>query len=269
MLKRISYPLIIILIAGIAGLQIVFLLQVFASDFFSAYAESVGYASRFYGSVIYITLGVVILIEIRNLDRFHLDKFTIATFILSCFLRQRSGIIGEELLLIIIGLIGALLIFALIIIKPKFLRTDFRWAVVGIALGLTSAIVITLFELLLRHTWQLNPLFRGSLIATVFNYITREFSLGALMEEIMFRGILWGHLRERNWAESRIYWAQGFLFWLLHLSKIVTPFTLFFSIPLLTLISTMLTRRAKHIFPAILAHTVINVASALLGLATF
>jgi len=268
-IKKIGFASIVILIVGIASLQLVFLLQILAYDFFSAYAESISYISRLYGSAIYITLGTVILIEIRNLDKFHIDKFAIATFILSCFLRQRSGITGEGLLLIIIGLIGALIVFALIMIKPKILRTDFRWALVGIALGFASIIVITLLELLLRHTWQFAPLFRGSVIATVLNYIAKEFSLGALMEEMTFRGFLWGYLRERSWAESKICLAQGFLFWLLHLSRIATPFTLLFSIPLLTLISTMLTFRTKQIFPAILSHTVINVASALLNLPTY
>jgi len=268
-LKKIGFASVILLIAGISVLQITFLLQVLAPDIFSAYTGSISYISRFYGSIVYIVLGLVTLIEIRDLDRFHIDKFTLVTFILGSLVRQRTGIIGEGLLLMIIGLIGVVIIIVLVVVKPKTLRTSFRWALAGIAVGSICVILLTLLELFLRHTWQLTPLFRGSLIATVINYISREFSLGALMEEMTFRGFLWGYLRERNWAESKICWVQGLLFWLLHLSKIVTPFTLLFSIPLLILISTILTFRTKQIFPAILSHTVINVASALLNLATY
>lgn len=252
-----------------ALLQTVFLLQIVAPDYFLIYAESINYFSRFYRLVMYLVLGAIILIEIRDLGEFHIDKFTITTFILSSFLRQRSGIIGDEFFLIFIALVGVSIIFALIIVKPKIVGTNIRWTLASITIGIIAIIVITLLELFFRESWQLTPPFAGNLTATVISHIVRQFSLGALTEEILFRGFLWGYLRRRNWAETQICWAQGALFWLMHFSRVITPFTFFFTIPLLALISSILTFRTKQLFPAILFHTVINVLSALLNLATY
>jgi membrane protease YdiL (CAAX protease family) len=253
----------------VALLQILFLLQEFAPNFFSEYPEGIDQVSRFYRLIIYTVLGIIVLIEIRNLAEFHIDKFTIATFLLSSFLRQRAGIIGEELFLIFIASIGISIILALIVIKPKILETNFKWALTGLAIGLLVIFAMTLIELFLRDPWQLAPLFRGNLSTTVFSHIVRQFSLGALTEEILFRGFLWGYLRRRHWTDNQVCWAQGLLFWLLHFSRIVTPFTFLLTIPLLTFGTTILTFRTRQVFPAILFHTIINVVSALLNLATY
>jgi membrane protease YdiL (CAAX protease family) len=100
--------------------------------------------------------------------------------------------------------------------------------------------------------------------------IVREFSSGALLEELLFRGFFWGYLRRQISEEGKIYWIQFILFWFVHLRRVVTaPFTFFIAIPLLAMLSSQLTLRSRQIFPAVLSHTVINILSTLLNLAAY
>jgi membrane protease YdiL (CAAX protease family) len=217
----------------------------------------------------YLTFSVLIGVESKNLEEFHIDKFTVVTFILGSILRRRIGIPTEGFFLILIALSGILVIFILISKKPSLPRTNRRWVFVGMVISVVAVIMITLLEVLFRNTWAVTPLFRNNLVATVIGEIVREFSFGALIEEILFRGFLWGYLIREGWSENKVIWTQGILFWALHLSRIVTPFTFFIVIPLITIIFSKLTLKSRQLFPAIVAHIIVNVISSMLNLATY
>lgn len=56
-------------------------------------------------------------------------------------------------------------------------------------------------------------------ITTIEVLMIVMFQLGnaAVLEEPLFRGFLWGHLRKRGVQDSRIFIIQAFLFWISHL----------------------------------------------------
>ena len=89
-------------------------------------------------------------------------------------------------------------------------------------------------------------------------------SFVAIMEELAFRGVLWGYLRGIGWKESKIFWAQAILFWLTHIWQIFNPITFFITIPIGTIIFSLLTRYSRQVFPSIIAHTIMNTAGPLL-----
>ena len=202
----------------------------------------------------------------EDTEEFNIDKFTIITLILFSFLRLISG---NSYFLILIGLASVLVIVTFIVKKPKILRTNLRWTLLGIVISIVALVLLTQFELLLRHKWIATPLLQNSLAITAIIHIEQELSFISLPEEILFRGFIWGYLRREGWGENKTIWAQGILFWLIHFGKLVTPFTFFVAIPIQTLISSQLTKRSKQVFPAILSHTIINSISAILNLATF
>jgi membrane protease YdiL (CAAX protease family) len=168
-----------------------------------------------------------------------------------------------------IGLACVLVIVAFIVTKPKIIRTNLHWAVLGIVVSAAMLVLITQFGLLLRHTWLTAPLFHNSLVVAVIGNIIKQLSITTVPEEILFRGFVWGYLRRKGWGENKIIWTQGVLFWLIHFSRLGTPFSFFVIIPVLTVISSQLTKRSKQVFPAILSHTIINVVSAILNLTAF
>jgi hypothetical protein len=267
MIKRSGFVLVIIMLCGIAVLQVVFLFQVLAHKLLPVSSEQINKISFSYRSIMYIITGIVILIEIKNLDKFHIDQFTVATFILSSFLRTKT--VEDIIFRVIIGLIGVLIILNLISAKPKIPRTNFKYSMISIGIAGISVVLIIILELFLRDHWQTPPLIRNSLITSILNGMIKEFSIGAVTEEMIFRGFLWGYLQKLSWNENRIIWTQGLLFWLLHISRIVTPLNFFLFIPLLTFIVSRLTYQTKQVFPAIVYHTTVNVTSSLLNLATY
>jgi membrane protease YdiL (CAAX protease family) len=269
MKKNLGFTLIYTVIAGVVALQILFLIAEFDPYFRHTYDATINYLICIYYIIIYFAVSVLIWIEIKHIEEFHIDKFTLIIFILSALFRRRLGINGENYFLILIGLTGISTIVALIVNKPEISRTNLRWALTGVVVGGVALIPITLLESLLRGSWLPTPLYQNNVVVTVIRQIVYEFSFTAPIEEILYRGFLWGYLRRKGWAENKIFWGQGVLFWLLHLSRFVTPFTFFLIIPLLTLISSKLTLRSKQVFPAILSHTVINTIGAILNLATY
>ena len=265
MTKNIGFTLLLILLLCIGAFQIFFL--IFGSGSIPELVMLTNWLDVFYRSTMYMIVGILILIEFKSLDLFHIDRFTLVTFIIGAFIRR--SVPGDTIFRVIIGCLGVLIIISMLRSKPKILRTNIRFTFISIGLATVSLILIVVTEMIMRGHWQLPPLISDSLTLTVLNATVKEFSMGAVIEEMMFRGFLWGYLVRRNWDSSRIIWTQGLIFWLLHISRLGTPFTLFLLVPLITVVTSKLTNHTKQVFPAAIYHTIINVAGSLLNLGTY
>jgi membrane protease YdiL (CAAX protease family) len=261
--------LVFLLLAVILALQITLLIEEINPKLVPANSPILGYFTYIYATLTYLVFSVLMRLESNNLEDFHIDRFAVATFVVGSILRRRIGIPWESFFLIMIGLAGIFMIFTLIQKKPAIPKTKIRWVLAGVGISGITLILIILFELFFRNTWAVILLSRNHAVATVISEILKEFSFGALIEEILFRAFLWGYLKRAGWNENKIFWTQGMLFWFLHLSRIVTPFTFFIVIPLITVIFSKLTLRSRQIYPAIVAHIVVNVISTMLNLATY
>ena len=153
----------------------------------------------------------------------------------------------------------------LIVVMPS---TDQIFAI-GAGISVGAVILITLIQLFFRNAWEITPFFEDNEALTITRQFIREVSFGAVIEEILFRGFLWGYLKRAGWHENKIFWTQGMLFWFMHLSKILTPFTFFITVPIATMIYSKLTLKSKQIYPAIVAHMIVNILSAMLNLGTY
>jgi membrane protease YdiL (CAAX protease family) len=270
MKKDFGFILLIAVITGVIILQVLFLVEELSSYFLNTYAETIRYLSYILDATMYLIWAILIWIEIEHLEEFNIDKFTIISFILGSLFRRRLGVYGEEYFLIFIGLAGISTVVAWVGKKPKIPRTNIRWAIAGIVIASVVLIPISLLEFFLRPDWHMAPLFKDNLVLTATREINYQFSFAAILEEFLFRGFLWGYLKRKGWKESKIFWAQGILFWLLHFSKLlVTPFTFFLILPVTTYISSKLTMHSKQIYPAFLSHAVINAVCSMLNLATY
>jgi hypothetical protein len=151
MRKNLGFTLLIIVITGVAILQLIFLVTELNPYISKTYSTGISYLSYGYHVIIYFTVTTLILIEINHLEEFHIDKFTLLSFIFFAFLRQRTGIAGEGFFLLLICLAGIATALAWFIKKPEIPRTNLRWAVAGAVIGGVSLILILIIELLLRH----------------------------------------------------------------------------------------------------------------------
>ncbi len=266
MQKKARYLMLFLFLIGVITYQILFLIATLNDSFFSAYSVTINYVSYVISATACLIVAILIYVEIRHLEEFNIDKFTVITFILFSLPRL---VFWNGFLLILTVITCIIPIIAFIFKKPKIMKTNLRWALVGIAAGIIAVVLITQVELLMRKEWLPPHILQNSLAITAIIHILQELSVTSISEEILFRGFIWGYLKREGWGEDKAIWAQGVVFWLVHFGKLVTPFTFFLSLPVLIIISCYVTKRSKQVFPAILSHTIINSVSAILYLSAF
>ena len=101
---------------------------------------------------------------------------------------------------------------------------------------------------------------QGGLGIYLIRRILYNLSFVSIYEELLFRGILWEYLRRSGMRENLVFWVQATIFWLLHIWRIGNPFYFFITLPIVTLMNSLLTRYSKQVVPSIFAHTITNVS---------
>jgi membrane protease YdiL (CAAX protease family) len=208
----------------------------------------------------YLIIAILIWVEINSLEEFHLENFSLIIFVISSIFRTRYRVPGEGYFLVAIGLSGLLVVLALILNRSKIPRTKFKWVLLGIIYGYAAGGLLANLEPFQYQTPLWESAFSKGVISGILRQAVNVFSFSAPIEEIIFRGFLWGYLRRLELGDTKILWIQGILFWLLHIYKIFnTPETFFIGVPILTIISTFLVLRSKQVFPALISHALINI----------
>jgi membrane protease YdiL (CAAX protease family) len=264
-----GFRLTALMIAGVLFLQFLFLLQELGIIFIYSDSLVVTYIPIIFTTIMYLVLAVLIWMESANLQEFHIDRFTIFLFIFSSIIQIRSGIRGELVFVVLMVLSGISMFILLVLRKPPVHETNLSWTNRGIVAGLLVIVFLFIIEFLIRPPWTTMPLIGNSVLSTTIGLMATIFT-AAPLEEMLFRGFLWGYLRRFGWTESKIFFVQGILFWLCHFSRlIVTPFVFFIGIPLMVFVTGKLVMKSKQLFPSILSHSIINMLSKGLNLASF
>ena len=92
--EKIGLALIFGLTIWILILQFLFLAELVDPGIDFAYSTVITYIGITYLTAMYIAVATLIWIEIKDLEEFHIDKFTVVTFILGSFLQQRLEVVG-------------------------------------------------------------------------------------------------------------------------------------------------------------------------------
>ena len=102
----------------------------------------------------------------------------------------------------------------------------------------------------------------GTLIPVLYSTslnLVYHLGFAPINEEPLFRGFLWGYLRQLPWKESWILFFQAFLFTSAHVYYATQfPLRFWILIPLAGLLFGLLTWRSRSISPTILAHGLVN-----------
>ena len=206
----------------------------------------------------YILILVTLLIEKDNLEVFNIDKFSIAILPLLGFIRVKLHIPHEEYYRAICNLFGLILFAYCFLNWSKLPKTKPNW----VMLGILSSIII--FPLAFPESIQIEKYVHSNNMYAIdpVIYGVRNFfftlSFISPFEEIITRGVFWGQLRKWNFDENKIFWLQAVLFWFLHGWQISTPISFFITLPIITLIFSLLVRNSKQLFPSIVSHTLID-----------
>ncbi len=143
---------------------------------------------------------------------------------------------------------------------PKLSRPSFVWAGLGILAGLLAAVLLAL-PMSLQVTDA--PSFSSSVVRNALGVGAPSFfyQLGyaAVSEEPLFRGFLWGYLRQAGWKNRWILLTQAGLFVLGHIYYLTAaPISFWMVVPLGALVLGGLVWRSKLLSSSLAAHATVN-----------
>jgi membrane protease YdiL (CAAX protease family) len=130
------------------------------------------------------------------------------------------------------------------------------WLGIGIVVGITVSILenFVSFRSMLSSNSFSSIMMKSASLALLYHL-----GFAPINEEPLFRGFLWGMLRQWKWKEDWILIFQAILFTSAHIYFAKQyPFMFWVLIPLAALLFGVLTMRSRSIAPAIWAHGMIN-----------
>lgn len=188
----------------------------------------------------------------NNID--HASAYLLA--IMGIF-RSNVGVPGEIFYRIILIVLSIILFAAIRRGTSKLPSTNIRWILVSLALcGLI--LPLAFIDSFSTARYLAYTFTSGTILAEISQKAFFNLSFVSLIEEVIYRAILWGYLRKQDWSEIKIFWFQAILFWLLHFYQIGTPITFFIVNPIVILTMSYLVLRSRQVFPAIIFHTAVN-----------
>jgi membrane protease YdiL (CAAX protease family) len=132
-----------------------------------------------------------------------------------------------------------------------------KWFAIAGVLGLVYAIA---WNLVARWAYQMTGFdFPGQVpFPVVVSMFLFQMTGPAVNEEPMLRGILWGYLRSKGFADKQVWIIQAGIFWLAHISHLGFSVTAFFLVLPGGLIFGWLAMKSRSIAPSMIAHATVN-----------
>jgi len=210
----------------------------------------------------YIVIIILVWFEIDNLKQFHLDFYSLLILVIfGPLFRKLSQPLHQNIFWLLIVFASITLLIILIRNRSKIPETNTKWLADSVFKISLVIVLITLLEGWLQpasysladpktyHPW-----------IDVIGRIVHSLASTASIEEIIFRGFLWGYLIRFGWNERQAIWGQAIVFWLIHFAQLFyAPITFFIIVPISIVLFSIIVRNTKQVFWAIIVHTVINV----------
>jgi hypothetical protein len=162
--RKLGFLIVFGLLLGIGVFQAIFLSGQFNTNLLNTDVLLV--SEPLYLLLMSMGMSTLILIEVNNLQEFHIDKFTIITFILGVLLIAATGFTGQ-LCSPIIGVVGIAIIIVFLVKKPNIPRTNLRWTLIGILLSSLSVALLAILEIYVRPNWLPSELLQKPIVPTV------------------------------------------------------------------------------------------------------
>jgi membrane protease YdiL (CAAX protease family) len=204
----------------------------------------------------YLCVVLVMWFEHDKLEEFNFERLSLLLLIIVGCVRSQLNIPGEMYYRIPIYLLSLVILIAFIFNYRKIPKTKGGWVLIGLVSCL-SIIPIAIINSLQGQTDPNLGSFGNGFFWNAARNLLYTVSFVAPFEEIIIRGILWGQFRRQGWNTSKVFWAQAFIFWSLHIWQLfIMPLAFLITLPIMILIFSVLVRYSKQVFPSILVHTV-------------
>ncbi|MFV2045012.1 MAG: CPBP family intramembrane glutamic endopeptidase [Anaerolineales bacterium] len=214
--------------------------------------------------MMYGLIAAMLVVARNSLNEFRVDRFTLFVFVAFGLLASLPAGTDSNFWLGLIYFATALaaVVFAIRILRSRQLRGgwapfDWNWLVIG----LMSSVALRLFlSALGRLVAGSTPLLQTERSITAGEFVIFFISfLGvAAVEELAFRGFLWGYLERRGWKGGAILLFQAALFWVAHLRQIDQPISFWVALPAAGLLLGWLAWKSKSLAASLLAHSIYN-----------
>ncbi len=259
-------PVAWLLLAGLLFLRLPFLAGI------SLFAKP-GWLNPVFQIGTYFLTACLLWWERERLADFHIDGLALAIILLfkpiqTLFLSAAPSLNSDPLAFphwpslclwgISLGLAAALWLSR--VPRPKLSRTSVRWFGIGLLAGLVLAAVLAY-----PMSLQITPVSsqRGAsgwgLLVGVLPFIVYQLGYAAVTEEPLFRGFLWGYLRQARWKNRRICLFQAGLFMLGHIYYLTAaPISFWLTVPLGALVFGALVWRTRSLSSSLAAHATGN-----------
>lgn len=217
----------------------------------------------------YLLTASLIYWERHRLAEFHMDRYALVfvlflrplqTMILAYWKVESPMAFPHPMgLLIWVISIGLILLLWQSGFKPaRASSVTVSWLIIGIFAGVCVSIAENLNSLRSIFSPNLYPPSAQMLTSMSLN-IMYHLGFAPINEEPLFRGFLWGYLRQLKWKDGWIMIVQASLFTSAHLYFAERyPLMFWVYIPAAAILFGWLTLRSRSIAPAILAHGMIN-----------
>jgi len=156
----------------------------------------------------------------------------------------------------------AVLLLSIILWKNKHIPLQTPKIGLWLLISILSTILLRIFIFFVYRFVQLPDLTLVNAPLSVFLLQFRH-AMGhsAIIEEPVFRGVLWGYLRKKGWRDQRIFWLQAGLFWIAHVRYYSKPQIFLITMPLGALLFGWLAWKSKTLAGSLLAHGLFNASS--------
>jgi len=134
------------------------------------------------------------------------------------------------------------------------------WLLIGLLLGIGLSVAenFQTFQSMLSNGYSSQMKLVLILFSSSLNLLY-HLGFSPVNEEPLFRGFLWGYLRQLRWKTVWILLFQAMLFTAAHIySARQFPLMFWIFIPITALLFGLLVWRSRSIAPAILAHALVN-----------
>jgi membrane protease YdiL (CAAX protease family) len=207
----------------------------------------------------YLILGILVWLHRANLHQYQIGKSTVWIFILSGTVFQFGNPFPVNIFFGIIG-ISLLVLYLKNTFSFEFRSSRLFWFVICCFIGIGLPILLSSILFLLRpNTTSIFKPWPGLFAGGI--YFFYHLSHASILEELTFRGFLWGFLIERGWSEGRTWFLTTILTWIAHLFYFNDPFTFWVAVPIIGTVLGYIKWRSQSVSYSVFVHALYNTMS--------
>lgn len=210
----------------------------------------------------YFLTAILIILKRDTLSNYNMGFYVLLIFIIAPFAKLLSifaftGIVLPNAWIQIA--ISICLLIVLFIYHPKLYKRSIKeillWLLIAIVVGICSGVLVGIINSL----QVIEKSSESPSAAYLFSAFFAQLSNAAVSEEPLFRGFLWGFLKNLHWKDHWILLFQAALFMLGHIYYLgVFNYSFLITVPIGGLVLGLLVWRSKSIGTSMIAHGFIN-----------